>query len=172
MDWTDERVAMLKKLWQEGRSASEVAQLLGGLTRNAVIGKVHRLGLGGRATPSRPRTQGAQSAGRTTRLSIAAGTLRIVKPAAPVRLPKATGVELTPTATIHTLTLAACRWPIGDPRDPEFGFCGRACSDKGSYCQGHAQLAFHHRPVSDQRTNRRLEAYRGEPRTAVAVNRF
>ena len=54
MSWTDERVNVLKKLWAEGHSASQIAKQLGGVTRNAVIGKVHRLGLSGRATPSRP----------------------------------------------------------------------------------------------------------------------
>ncbi|HBH40786.1 MAG TPA: GcrA cell cycle regulator, partial [Rhizobiales bacterium] len=53
MAWTDERVELLKKLWTEGLSASQVAGRLGGVTRNAVIGKVHRLGLSGRATSSR-----------------------------------------------------------------------------------------------------------------------
>src|SRR6187402_824779 len=54
MSWTDERVETLKKLWQEGLSASQIAKQLGGVTRNAVIGKVHRLGLSGRAAPSQP----------------------------------------------------------------------------------------------------------------------
>ena len=54
MSWTEERVEVLKKLWAEGHSASQIAKQLGGVTRNAVIGKVHRLGLSGRATPSRP----------------------------------------------------------------------------------------------------------------------
>src|SRR5476651_2188975 len=54
MSWTDERVETLKKLWQEGHSASQIAKQLGGVTRNAVIGKVHRLGLSGRAAPSHP----------------------------------------------------------------------------------------------------------------------
>ena len=54
MGWTDERVELLKKLWQDGLSASQIAKQLGGVTRNAVIGKVHRLGLSGRATPSQP----------------------------------------------------------------------------------------------------------------------
>ena len=54
MGWTDERVENLKKLWQDGLSASQIAKQLGGVTRNAVIGKVHRLGLSGRATPSKP----------------------------------------------------------------------------------------------------------------------
>ena len=54
MSWTEDRVDVLKKLWAEGHSASQIAKQLGGVTRNAVIGKVHRLGLSGRATPSRP----------------------------------------------------------------------------------------------------------------------
>src|SRR5580704_12581112 len=54
MGWTEERVELLKKLWLEGLSASQIAKQLGGVTRNAVIGKVHRLGLSGRATPSQP----------------------------------------------------------------------------------------------------------------------
>jgi len=53
MSWTDERVDLLKKLWSEGLSASQIAGRLGGVTRNAVIGKVHRLGLSGRATSTR-----------------------------------------------------------------------------------------------------------------------
>ena len=62
MGWTDERVELLKKLWLEGLSASQIAKQLGGVTRNAVIGKVHRLGLSGRATPSQPSRPGVQDA--------------------------------------------------------------------------------------------------------------
>ena len=51
MSWTDERVETLKKMWSDGQSASQIAKELGGVTRNAVIGKVHRLGLSNRATP-------------------------------------------------------------------------------------------------------------------------
>ena len=54
MSWTDERVETLKSMWTEGKSASQIAKELGGVTRNAVIGKVHRLGLSGRAAPSQP----------------------------------------------------------------------------------------------------------------------
>ncbi|HEX7944697.1 MAG TPA: GcrA family cell cycle regulator, partial [Phenylobacterium sp.] len=55
MGWTDERVELLRTLWQDGLSASQIAQQLGGVTRNAVIGKVHRLALGGPAQPSKPQ---------------------------------------------------------------------------------------------------------------------
>ena len=63
MSWTDERVELLKKLWADGLSASQIAAELGGITRNAVIGKVHRLGLSGRAkSPSSTRPAAAQAA--------------------------------------------------------------------------------------------------------------
>ena len=66
MSWTDERVELLKKLWADGLSASQIAAELGGITRNAVIGKVHRLGLSGRAkspSSSAPRPRKARSSG-------------------------------------------------------------------------------------------------------------
>src|SRR6202000_1913359 len=67
LNWTDDRVEQLKNLWTEGLSASQIARALGGVTRNAVIGKVHRLGLAGRASPSRverPRLPGRGGGGR------------------------------------------------------------------------------------------------------------
>ena len=77
MGWSEERVALLRKLWAEGLSASQIAKQLGGVTRNAVIGKVHRLGLAGRATPSRP----AKRPVRTARP-------RVMSPSAPrLRMP-------------------------------------------------------------------------------------
>src|SRR4051812_7734622 len=78
MGWTDERVELLKKLWQDGLSASQIAKQLGGVTRNAVIGKVHRLGLSGRATPSKPQRTVFKSP-RPARVATAA-------PSAPRRL--------------------------------------------------------------------------------------
>src|SRR5581483_8070971 len=72
MGWTDERVELLKKLWSDGLSASQIAAELGGITRNAVIGKVHRLGLSGRAkSPSSaaPRPRKARTSGHMLRVS-------------------------------------------------------------------------------------------------------
>src|SRR5258707_1053279 len=74
MMWTDERVELLKKLWTDGLSASQIAAELGGITRNAVIGKVHRLGLSGRAKsptsaaprPRKPRAPGMMRLARPT----------------------------------------------------------------------------------------------------------
>lgn len=146
--WTEDRVGALKKLWLEGQSASQIAkQLGGGVTRNAVIGKVHRLGLSGRAAPSQP----ARTTYRPTRPRVAAPAQpspprRIeaaqprpaVVPAQPVPPPMP---ELPGTATVLTLGAHMCKWPIGDPSSQEFSFCGRRASE-GVYCVEHARVAY------------------------------
>jgi GcrA cell cycle regulator len=147
--WSIDRVTSLCRLWREGLSASQIAKQMGGVTRNAVIGKVHRLGLTGRGAPSLPRT----------------GTPRDTRPR---RAPKATNTAShricasrrtpSPAASegpglvddLVNLKPHACKWPIGDPKRPEFSFCGR--STDGVYCAAHAALAF--RPGSAWRVER------------------
>ena len=144
MGWTDERVELLKKLWQEGLSASQIAKQLGGVTRNAVIGKVHRLGLSGRAAPSKP-ARTVFKAPRPARPAAApSAPRRLVEPSAltatpvPVRY-----VDETPgTATVLTLGAHMCKWPIGDPSADSFTFCGRRNEGDGPYCPQHAQVAY------------------------------
>ncbi len=153
MSWTEERVEVLKKLWAEGHSASQIAKELGGVTRNAVIGKVHRLGLSGRATPSRPVKRPPRLARPKPRVQ-PDGSVVTPKPS---RLPetqlksseKAAMLAALPpqplsdgeAATILTLRDSMCKWPIGDPADPKFAFCGRK-STCGPYCAEHAKVAF------------------------------
>ena len=145
--WTEDRVGALKKLWLEGQSASQIAkQLGGGVTRNAVIGKVHRLGLSGRAAPSQP----ARATFRPTRPRPAQPTqapsaprrIEAVqpRPAAPAQVP-APMPDLPGTATVMTLGAHRCKWPIGDPSSNEFSFCGRRSSE-GVYCVEHARVAY------------------------------
>jgi GcrA cell cycle regulator len=142
MDWNDERIDALTKMWREGLSASQVArQLGGGVSRSAVIGKVHRLGI----TPTRPNALGGRP---STRLRASAGgVVRAATPrAAPTpRLTPRLVFEVAPTATIQSLTAHACRWPIGDPDKDGFGFCGRLITSAGSYCTGHASMAVRRR---------------------------
>ena len=85
MAWTEDRVEILSKLWAEGLSASQIAKQLGGVTRNAVIGKVHRLGLSGRDKPSRPKTATKAKPAAKPRTAAAAKA----KPAKPVSKPAA-----------------------------------------------------------------------------------
>jgi GcrA cell cycle regulator len=142
MDWNDERTAVLKRLWLEGLSASQVARQLGGVSRSAVIGKVHRLGITVRDTPVRPRSSSVRA---PSRLQVRP---RQVAPV-PVTAPRSTairlatpGIELSPTASILGLEIHSCRWPIGNPDQNDFGFCGREKSARVSYCDQHAQGAF------------------------------
>src|SRR5271163_4381060 len=143
MGWTDERVSTLKKLWLEGHSASQIAKQLGGVTRNAVIGKVHRLGLSGRATPSQP-ARPVFKAPRPPRPLVSSPPVQrrpIDRPAAttaepaPRPLPR---VEEPGTATVLTLGAHMCKWPIGDPSSDDFTFCGRRAGEEGPYCIDHA----------------------------------
>ncbi len=147
MGWTDERVECLKKLWLDGISASQIAKQLGGVTRNAVIGKVHRLGLSGRATPSQP-ARPAFKAPRPARPVSAAPVMprRVAAPThapvhqAPTPLPAL--VEERGTATVLTLGSHMCKWPIGDPSTDDFSFCGKRAGDEGPYCVEHARVAY------------------------------
>ena len=142
MGWTDERVETLKKLWLEGHSASQIAKQLGGVTRNAVIGKVHRLGLSGRAAPSQPSRQVL----RTPRPPRPAShhhhaPRRAVEPRA-LPVPQAVIYPEEPgSATVLTLGAHMCKWPIGDPSSDGFTFCGRRINE-GSYCVEHARVAY------------------------------
>lgn len=137
--WSDDRVTTLSKLWQDGLSASQIAKQLGGVTRNAVIGKVHRLGLSGRAAPSRPSRAARVTAPRVRR------TERLARPVTPRRpaYVAATVADLALegpglVADMAALTAHVCRWPIGDPKADDFSFCGRAAV--GRYCATHERL--------------------------------
>jgi GcrA cell cycle regulator len=146
MGWTDERVETLKKLWQDGLSASQIAKQLGGVTRNAVIGKVHRLGLSGRAAPSKP-ARPAFKAPRPQRPAAAAPSAprRIAEPVVQIAQPTPPPVryidEAPGSATVLTLGAHMCKWPIGDPASDGFTFCGRRASE-GPYCVEHARVAY------------------------------
>lgn len=142
MGWSEERVALLRKLWTEGLSASQIAKQLGGVTRNAVIGKVHRLGLAGRATPSRPAKRPVRAA-RPRIMSPSAPRLRPTSHLPTVVIPDLEPLKLEDgkAASVLTLNESMCKFPIGDPTDDNFAFCGRA-SSCGPYCQDHARLAY------------------------------
>lgn len=141
MGWTDERVEVLKKLWLDGLSASQIAkQLGGGVTRNAVIGKVHRLGLSGRAAPSKPARPVVRMTPRPRPVSVPAAPRR---PAAlPVAQPTVIARREEPgSATVLTLGVHMCKWPIGDPSSRDFTFCGQPAGG-ATYCAHHAAIAY------------------------------
>ncbi len=169
MGWNDERVELLKKLWSEGLSASQIACRLTGVTRNAVIGKVHRLGLSGRATTSRmkshrarPRSANAAAAKRMAKPSRFATngnpTVRaLYQPDAEPFIPAVEElvIPIAERKTIQTLVECSCRWPIGDPQLADFHFCGKNKVPGLPYCEFHARRAF--QPPQARRRERDMQ---------------
>jgi GcrA cell cycle regulator len=166
MSWTDERVELLRKLWLEGLSASQIArELANGITRNAVIGKVHRLGLSGRikaASPAsaRPRLKTMRPAhARPSGMSMRGNTALALKPQmmeAPRPIEEIV-IPISEMVTIMELKEAMCRWPVGDPTTAEFRFCGAKKSPTATspYCPYHSRLAY--QPMQERRRERERE---------------
>lgn len=142
--WTDDRVEVLSKLWRDGLSASQIARDLGhGITRNAVIGKVHRLGLTGRAAPHVPGAGRAdQRRERKGRLSRRPQPIRRLPPSLAVASERE--LPATGLASVVSVRWGQCRWPMGEPGSDDFCLCGRP-SARGAYCGPHGALAY--RPV-------------------------
>jgi len=192
MSWTDDRVEKLKQLWGDGLSASQIAKALGGVTRNAVIGKVHRLGLSNRGTtsggqaatgdakkadkpsrPSRPVKAAAepkQAAATAVAVAkpapVAVRTQPVIRDATQPRAPglptpeekaaRATLVEIEKMARkldLLSLTERTCKWPIGDPTEESFHFCGLPSVAGKPYCEHHVAIAF--QPMSTRRDRAR-----------------
>lgn len=165
MNWTDDRVELLKKLWGDGLSASQIAAELGGISRNSVIGKVHRLGLAGRAkspTASMPRQRKPRSqppmmriARPSIRGNTALATLHDYEPELEPE-PNVTEniVPMGQRCSILELAEGKCRWPIGDPSSPDFFFCGGKTAEGLPYCGYHSRIAY--QPAADRRRERRV----------------
>jgi GcrA cell cycle regulator len=165
MSWTDERVETLKKLWMDGHSATQIAAELGEITRNAVIGKVHRLGLSGRAKspPSavpRPRKQrSASHMLRVARLCVR-GTSALAKAyelddePQPALLDDV--IPVGQRRNLIELGKHTCRWPIGDPDSADFFFCGGPTTTSLPYCPHHARVAYQCASVRPDRRPSRI----------------
>ena len=158
--WSDDRVELLSKLWGEGLSASQIAAALGGgVTRNAVIGKVHRLGLSGRAKP------GAGAAARPAKARPTAAPAQLeggrTPPRDPEQLMRPTlvadqrwevdQVEIPESQRVSIMELrdSTCRWPLGDPSKPDFAFCGGRAVAGLPYCGHHCRIAY--QPAAERR---------------------
>lgn len=131
MAWTDEKIEELKRLWAKGLSTAEIGRELG-VSKNAVVGKSHRLGLKPRPSP----ISGKAAASATA-------------PAAPAEAPapakpkqKAKPKEPERIGDIIDLGAQMCRWPFGDPGDDDFHFCGRQVAPGKPYCPEHCAVAY------------------------------
>lgn len=170
MSWTDERVEILKKLWADGLSASQIAAQLGGVSRNAVIGKVHRLNLPGRIksggqvkarakrTTSAPRAPNyanrssgtARPMGRSSgSAALKADTEAVAYQHIETRPIEDVVVPISRRLALLELTEKTCKWPNGDPLQDNFHFCGNDSDEATPYCSYHNKLAF--QPSNERR---------------------
>ena len=137
MSWTPEKVEKLKELWGKGSTANEIAQILGGVTRNAVIGKAHRLNLSGKIqTKKNPSTATNNSDNEN---KITRKNLRRVKFKSLI-IDK--DFEPENPKQLEELDENSCKWPIGHPNEDNFYFCGRTSLKDFSYCKLHLLYAF------------------------------
>jgi GcrA cell cycle regulator len=161
LDWTDERIALMARRWAEGASAQAIAQELGpGVSRCAVLGKIHRLGL------PRPevKLRREPEPGGSRRRPRSAGTSTLMAAFAafglgpgPGQLDESSthpdaGKAFGPPRGLLALSDATCRWPVGDPARSDFMFCGAAPLEARPYCLAHCRIAY--RPESAERVPR------------------
>lgn len=129
MSWSDDRVAVLKKLWGEGKTAAQIATELGeGVTRNAVIGKAHRLKLSSRMSPIQQNVKKVKTVSENA--------------TPPRRVSKKVPVYLGKQLQMEDLRDKMCRWPNGNPQEDDFSFCGCKTMEGMPYCENHAAIAY------------------------------
>ena len=150
MSWTEGKVAKLKELWGKGNTASQIAEIIGGISRNAVIGKAHRLNLSAKIkTRSAIPNQKFDNASVAKDSKIRKGrrskfkTLIIEKDFEPEN-PK----------QLEELTENCCKWPIGHPNEKSFYFCGRSSLKDFSYCKLHLLYAYQPKGKKDDVTTK------------------
>ena len=161
MEWTEETITRLRSLWSEGHSTAEIGRRLG-VSKNAVVGKAHRLDLAARPSPIRrdgtrpaqPRPSPRRLAGPTlpplpSAERPAAAPLPRAESASAARIaPRGAAASLPPpqprlqaVPRTYGRTVACC-WPLGEPGTREFRFCDEGSVPGKPYCEAHAQLAY------------------------------
>lgn len=143
MDWTAEAIDQLRAFWAEGHSTAEIGRRMG-ITKNAVVGKAHRLNLDARPSPIRREAEAAErpAASQPRRVPSSSGTAREAPGVAPGirRLDQATGhavVRAFPRVSVRN-----CCWPLGEPGTPDFRFCVSEALTGKPYCSDHASVAY------------------------------
>tara|TARA_B100000795_G_C22467387_1_gene311653 strand:- start:67 stop:564 length:498 start_codon:yes stop_codon:yes gene_type:complete len=153
MSWNDEKVDKLKKLWGNGNTASQIAEIIGGISRNAVIGKANRLNLSSkiklRSASSNQNSQDSfedsnskQKRGRKNKFK----SLIIEKDFEPESPKK-----------LEELDEGSCKWPVGHPEESSFYFCGRSSLKDFSYCKLHLLYAYQPKGKKEDPTDKEDE---------------
>ena len=138
MSWTEEKIAKLKELWGKGNTASQIAEILGGVTRNAVIGKAHRLNLSAkiktRAAISNQNYENSLEEKNVKTRKVHRGKFKslIIEKDFEPENPK----------QLEELDENSCKWPVGHPNEKNFYFCGRSSLKDFSYCKLHLLYAY------------------------------
>ena len=135
MSWTDEKVSKLKELWGKGNTASQIAEILGGVSRNAVIGKAHRLNLSGKIVTKKGSPILRNN--KTRNLNY-----KKVRKGKFKSLVIEKDFEPENPKQLEELDENSCKWPIGHPNEENFYFCGRTSLKDFSYCKLHLLYAF------------------------------
>ena len=138
MSWTEEKVAKLKELWGKGNTASQIAEIIGGISRNAVIGKAHRLNLSAKIkTRTATTNQNFENSSEEKNVSI-----RRTRKSKFKSLLIDKDFEPENPKQLEELDENSCKWPIGHPDESSFYFCGRTSLKDFSYCKLHLLYAF------------------------------
>ena len=147
MDWTAEAIDRLRALWADGHSTAEIGRRMG-ISKNAVVGKAHRLNLPARPSPIRRETAGDAPRQAPARPVRAAGPMprsTLPQPAAATLPPAATAAAAQPAVVRHFPRFSSaksCCWPIGEPGQPGFRFCTAGAVTGKPYCTEHAAVAY------------------------------
>ena len=153
MSWNEEKVEKLKELWGKGSTASQIAEIIGGISRNAVIGKAHRLNLSSKIKARNSSTSqnfndnsednnSKQKQGRKSKFK----SLLIEKDFEPENPKK-----------LEELDESSCKWPVGHPEEEKFYFCGRSSLKDFSYCKLHLLYAYQPKGKKEEPTEKEQE---------------
>lgn len=146
MSWTPELIKELKKLWKKGLTTGEIGRVIG-MSKNAVVGKAHRLGLESRPSPIKreeaPKKEKASRVIKKVTKPVPKKEQQVaVETAEPVKAVKKTKSGKNKGVKLVDLKPTSCRWPEGDPKDPDFHFCGKEAVPGKSYCEEHCAVAY------------------------------
>jgi GcrA cell cycle regulator len=144
MEWTEDRIETLRSLWMQGLTASQIAERLGSVSRNAVIGKAHRLGVSARPSPIKRETARTIPLHRAPAAPPAAAAAPVIHAPAPPAPQPPVHRSAAPQAGGGSKT---CMWPVGDPKQSDFHFCGAQAEAGRPYCSQHCAAAYHKRSV-------------------------